>query len=436
VILLVALAAAEPASPTGGLYAGYLWTPEENPLEGGPILVGRLGIAIVPVFDVEIEAGRMESKTRDLGIVYQAYSPRASFLFHATPRKRFDLFLAVGAGAQLTEVLRDSEADQSNESDRALYRNPSQDVVVNAGPGLTMQVAGPLHIRTDLRWYGTFGQDAQRAQDDVFQDIEWTLGLDFRAEAPPDRDGDGIKNKDDACPDEPEDFDDFEDEDGCPDDDNDGDGIPDTRDECPDKKEDRDGFQDTDGCPDPDNDNDGIKDKVDACPDEPEDEDGFADDDGCPDPDNDGDGIIDSRDGCPDEPETDNNYQDTDGCPDEVPDEVRAFTGVIEGITFETNRDVIRETSLPTLEAALKVLLQFKDTKIMVEGHTDDVGDDTYNLDLSERRAAAVVRWFLAHGMAEERMQFIGYGETRPRAENTTDAGRAENRRVEFTLVE
>lgn len=129
------MAFADPASMTGGLYAGYLWTPEENPLEGGPVLVGRLGVAIVPVFDIEIEAGRVESKTRDLGIVYQSYSPRASFLFHATPKKRFDLFLAIGGGAQFTQVLRDSEADQSNDADRALYRNPSQDALVNAGPG-------------------------------------------------------------------------------------------------------------------------------------------------------------------------------------------------------------------------------------------------------------------------------------------------------------
>ncbi len=77
--------------------------------------------------------------------------------------------------------------------------------------------------------------------------------------------------------------------------DRDGDGIPDSLDACPDEPEDKDGFQDDDGCPDPDNDGDGIPDSRDKCPNEAEDKDGFQDEDGCPDPDNDGDGIPDSR---------------------------------------------------------------------------------------------------------------------------------------------
>jgi hypothetical protein len=101
--------------------------------------------------------------------------------------------------------------------------------------------------------------------------------------------------------------------------DRDGDGIVDRHDRCPLEPEDHDGFQDDDGCPDPDNDGDGIPDAVDRCPLEPEDHDGFQDDDGCPDPDNDGDGIPDAVDRCPLEPETPNGWQDDDGCPDELP---------------------------------------------------------------------------------------------------------------------
>ena len=169
---------------------------------------------------------------------------------------------------------------------------------------------------------------------------------DFR-----DRDGDGILDAVDRCPDEPEDKDGFQDDDGCPDEDNDNDGIPDAVDKCPNEPEDFDGFQDEDGCPDPDNDNDGIPDFNDACPnepedgkgkrpfdgcpstvedsdgdgvpdvkdkcpDEPEDKDGFQDDDGCPDYDNDGDGIPDAYDACPNEPEDFDGFEDNDGCPD------------------------------------------------------------------------------------------------------------------------
>ena len=137
-----------------------------------------------------------------------------------------------------------------------------------------------------------------------------------------DRDGDGVPDSLDACPDEPEDKDGFQDEDGCPDLDNDGDGIPDHEDQCPNDPEDKDGFQDTDGCPEHDNDSDGIPDSLDRCPNEAEDKDGFEDDDGCPDPDNDGDGIPDKNDKCPNDPETVNGFEDEDGCPD-----VRATAG-------------------------------------------------------------------------------------------------------------
>jgi len=135
---------------------------------------------------------------------------------------------------------------------------------------------------------------------------------------PQDADKDGIEDKVDKCPGEPEDFDGFEDDDGCPEPDNDGDGIDDTVDECPDLAEDFDGFQDEDGCPDLDNDGDGIPDVDDRCPNEPEDFDGFEDSDGCPDvlQDSDEDGVPDDTDKCPLKPEDIDGFQDEDGCPD------------------------------------------------------------------------------------------------------------------------
>ena len=99
-----------------------------------------------------------------------------------------------------------------------------------------------------------------------------------------DRDDDGIVDLIDACPMNPEDFDEFLDEDGCPEPDNDEDTVLDVDDECPLEPEDLDGFRDEDGCPDPDNDQDGFLDEVDECPDQREDLDGYLDEDGCPDP--------------------------------------------------------------------------------------------------------------------------------------------------------
>ncbi|MGE3544718.1 MAG: choice-of-anchor D domain-containing protein, partial [Kofleriaceae bacterium] len=131
-----------------------------------------------------------------------------------------------------------------------------------------------------------------------------------------DADGDGLLNSVDKCPKEPEDNDQFDDYDGCPDPDNDKDFFADDQDKCPNDREDVDGFQDEDGCPEPDNDDDGVLDLKDKCPLSAEDKDGYEDDDGCPEVDNDLDGILDLTDRCPIEAETINGVQDDDGCPD------------------------------------------------------------------------------------------------------------------------
>ncbi len=145
----------------------------------------------------------------------------------------------------------------------------------------------------------------------------------------PDNDGDLVPDEDDRCPTEAAELDRDENDDGCTDPprDADRDGVIDSEDSCPDEPEDRDGFEDDDGCPDEDNDGDGVEDAVDRCRDEAEDADGFQDGDGCPDPDNDGDGVGDADDGCPLEAEDRDGFEDGDGCPD--PDNDR--DGVIDG---------------------------------------------------------------------------------------------------------
>lgn len=434
-LLLLLPALAGEASATGGLAGGVILTPDANPLASGPEVVGRLGVRFVQPFDIEAEVGYLDSNTKDLRIRYYQWNPRLTGLWHVTPNRRADLYLAAGAGMQWVKVSRDSVADDPGANDRALYRNPSTDFVADAGPGLLLHLAGPVHLRTDLRWYGTFGSDGTATLPDTFQNLEWTLGLDFRQEDPPDRDGDGIIDRYDDCRDDPEDDDGFEDDDGCPESDNDGDRIRDRQDECPDDAEDYDGYRDEDGCPDRDNDGDRIPDSKDRCPDEPENVNGIADHDGCPEEDSDFDGIPDPKDACPEEPETSNDYLDEDGCPDTIPKEVARFTGVIRGITFETGKAVIRPSSERTLEEALAVLVEYGDVRLEVQGHTDDVGNDAANLDLSQRRAQAVVDWFVFRGVEPGRLRAMGYGETVPLADNATDAGRAENRRVEFRLV-
>jgi outer membrane protein OmpA-like peptidoglycan-associated protein len=423
-------------SSTGGLYGGGYFTPEKNALNSGWTIVGRARVQLLPFLDAEVDFGWVQSDTSQFGYLYNLLDPRINALYHFTPDHRFDVFVGGGVGFQNVKVNRPSVAQSAGAFDMALYDNPSKDFIANLGPGVTVQLFGPLHLRTDLRWLGSFGGDETEAKSDMFQNLEWTLGIDLRREGDDDIDGDGYKNNVDGCPEEPEDFDNNDDEDGCPDPDNDDDGILDDDDECPMEPEDRDDWQDRDGCPDPDNDGDNVLDVDDDCPNDPEDIDGYEDEDGCPDPDNDGDGVLDGDDECDGELETDNNYQDGDGCPDEIPQEVVKFTGVIKGITFETDKDVIRKSSEGILEQALQVLTDFPDVRIEVQGHTDSDGDDAHNMDLSQRRAESVVRWFAEHGIDEARFDPHGFGESKPIADNATSSGKAQNRRVMFQLID
>lgn len=288
-----------------------------------------------------------------------------------------------------------------------------------------------------------------------------------------DRDGDGYKDDVDQCPDEPEDFDNFADEDGCPDPDNDrdgilddddecplvpedrdndadedgcpegnegdrdGDGILDVADECPDDPEDREGFQDEDGCPDPDNDNDGILDTDDLCMNDPEDPDGFQDADGCPDPDNDNDRILDTDDACPNDPERYNGFEDEDGCPDRgVVDWEGDVLVLFEEIYFETDSAEIQRRSFHVLDAMAAALngaphVQF----VEVQGHADERGSDEYNIRLTRDRSAAVMEALIQRGVMRERMRSAGYGERCPVDMGHNRAAWDRNRRVEVKIL-
>ena len=317
------------------------------------------------------------------------------------------------------------------------------DIVAGLGPGLTAGVGTPaFRFFGGIAWAPSADRDGDGIVDsdddcpdepEDFDEYEDADGCpDF------DNDKDGIADGDDGCPNDAEDMDGFEDIDGCPDLDNDADGIPDAQDACPDEAEDMDGWEDTDGCPDLDNDNDGIPDAADGCPNAPEDMDRWQDTDGCPEPDNDGDNIEDPDDLCPNDPENYNDFKDDDGCPD---DRIAVVTGekivILEKILFVTGKDRILRRSYPVLEAVRVTLEQNpRIKKIRIEGHTDDRGSDSYNQKLSEKRAAAVLRYLVEAGLDPDRLVAVGYGEARPIDDNTTDEGRERNRRVEFTILE
>ena len=315
--------------------------------------------------------------------------------------------------------------------------------VVGGGWGITRGVGTPgFRVVGGLSFAPFFDRDGDGIldpEDGCPDDPEDVDGFEDDDGCPDiDDDGDGILDVDDGCRLEAEDVDRFEDDDGCPDEDNDGDGILDGADGCPDDAEDADGFEDEDGCPDEDNDGDGVADADDSCPLVPEDIDTWEDDDGCPDEDNDGDGFSDADDLCPLDAENVNDFKDDDGCPD---DTIAVLKGdkivILDKVLFVTAKDVILKRSYPILEAVKKTILDNPQIlRVRIEGHTDDRGSDTYNQSLSEKRAAAILRYLIDGGVGADRLESVGYGEARPIDTNKTPDGRERNRRVEFTILE
>ena len=256
--------------------------------------------------------------------------------------------------------------------------------------------------------------------------IQASVGGKFE---PDDADKDGIEDDNDACPLLAEDIDSFEDGDGCPDDDNDKDGIPDKNDACPDVA----GVASNQGCEETDNDHDGIKNKKDACPDAAEDKDGFEDSDGCPDKDNDQDGIVDTVDKCPMIPETVNELDDKDGCPDFI----RVTENKIElldRVYFSKNNKDIQDRSKPMLEEAASILALRPETKLRIEGYTDNTGAPKAATQRSAAQAEAVKAFFVNAGVDASRLTATGKGPENPVADNKTKDGRAKNNRIELII--
>lgn len=289
------------------------------------------------------------------------------------------------------------------------------------------------------------------------------------APAPRDRDGDGIVDDEDACPDEvgirttnPK-------TNGCPRRDRDNDTVYDDEDACPHDKGVRTNDPKTNGCPKGDQDNDSIFDDEDACPTEP----GFRDPNpkvnGCPRRDRDKDGVADVEDACPDIPGVRTDDPKTNGCPkgdrdaDTVFDDEDAcpdIAGVrtsdaktngcpppegnirIEGerivlddlILFDLDSPRVRRASWPAVERVAKFITKTSEvTEVSIEGHSDAVGAETYNLKLSEARAQSVRALLIKYGVPEDRVKAEAFGRSRLRVQ--TSRAERMNRRVEFWIT-
>jgi len=231
-----------------------------------------------------------------------------------------------------------------------------------------------------------------------------------------DRDGDGVVDSLDACPDQPG----TAALQGCPD--KDGDGIADKDDKCPDVA----GLAKYGGCPIPDTDKDGINDEEDKCPDVP----GVAKYQGCPIPDTDKDGVNDEEDKCPNEPGPASNY----GCPVIQQAVVEKVNKAAKNIYFATGSAKLLPKSFASLNEVVKVLQDNPTYKIDIDGYTDNTGTAEKNQVLSESRANSVKDYLVKKGIDEGKIAATGHGQDDPVADNKTASGRAKNRRVEMKL--
>ncbi|KQC30741.1 OmpA family protein [Flagellimonas eckloniae] len=304
----------------------------------------------------------------------------------------------------------------------------------NAGIGVNIWFSENIGLTVQTQYKHAF-------EDYLVKHFQHMAGISIKFGGT-DTDGDGIYDKDDACP-EVAGLEAFN---GCPD--ADGDGIEDSKDSCPNEA----GSKEMNGCPDADG--DGIADKDDACPSEaglpalagcPDaDGDGVADKDddcpseagpaenkGCPWPDKDGDSVLDKDDQCPDVAGTVAN----NGCPEVTEEVQKQLNDYARTILFDTGRSSIKAESTSVMVDIITILNEYPNAKFSVEGHTDSVGGATTNQKLSESRANSVRDFLIDKGVGASRLTAVGYGEDKPIATNNTRAGRAQNRRVEINLV-
>ena len=377
----------------------------------------RIGVDLSPAWAIEISAAHLpfdaSAETND-GLDFAARVRWTFIEGGAAP------FLMLGAGTYV---------NPQPDPDSAPTEIQPQ---VHYGIGLGPQLGDHVRLRLDVRHMLTaFGEDS------LANNIVAMIGLDLFfgggdepepepepvQEAPSDRDGDGIVDASDACPDEPEDKDGIQDDDGCPEDDADSDGIADADDGCPTDAEDKDGIADSDGCPETDADSDGIADPDDRCPTEAETVNGFEDDDGCPDT-----APAPAPAPAPKEP------------PAPPAPRVDVTCEAIEFdelVFFDLAQYTLRAEARPLLDEVARTMKARPDVRrVRVVGFADATGPTAFNDRLSRQRAWTVRQALIARGVAAKRLSVVARGESAPRASNDTEAGRAQNRRVEFTIVE
>jgi outer membrane protein OmpA-like peptidoglycan-associated protein len=434
---------------------GYMWLPTGDPdayagdgsVRGAPqIIVGGLiertvwSFAVGPEFRASKDFANVEQGTM--------LQWGAGVGFIVDPERKLQV------GPELTGSIVLGDVQQRTTNLEALfggrYRiSESFEAGFGVGPGFTGGVGTPefravamVAVTPEMK-PPAFDRDHDGIADakDACPDVKGVADPDPKKNGcpprpPKDTDGDGIIDAKDACPDVKGVADPDPKKNGClPPKDTDGDTIVDPSDACPTVPGVADPDPKKNGCPPPDRDGDKVPDSADACPDIP----GVATSDpatnGCP-PDTDGDGIRDDKDACPQEKGKEDPDPKKNGCPVGVRVTDTEIV-ILQQVQFDTGRATIRPVSFPLLDEVAGVLKDHPEIlKIEVQGHTDIRGARAYNLKLSQNRADSVMKALAQRGITVERMQAKGLGPDVPVGDNKTEAGRQQNRRVQFNILE
>ena len=422
-LALAAYAIAFSAALTGTAFAGaaegswyiapqvdVLWLDDDRLADddaGVELIIGR---TINANWDAEISLfGSEHQRTGDDSLELQGFGLSANRVFYR--EGRVNPYFSFGL-AQVNNILKPGlDEDQIT----ALY-----------GVGLLISLGedrddgSAMQLRANIG-----GRRVISADDDDRKPIDYIAGIGIQyswggseTRRAVDTDGDGVNDDMDQCPGTPAGT--PVNSDGCPlPQDDDGDGVTNDIDKCPGTAA---GAKvDASGC-ELDSDGDGVGDSRDQCPNTPAG--AKVDEKGC-ELDTDGDGVVDSADKCPDTPKGDR--VDAFGC--SFKEEIK-----LPGVVFETGKAELKPESLPILEGAIATLKRYPEIKIEVAGHTDSRGSDAFNLDLSSRRAQAVLK-YLQDGGVTNTLTSRGYGERQPVASNTSDEGRQQNRRVVLRVL-
>lgn len=386
----------------GAAVGGHLTPPEDYLAEDVDFVLRGGGQIPGTPAEIELTLSWSEGLTRTGGYGSNVAYNHVDLLGKVVDTPAVDLTVGGGLGWRSVRLSEEPVGVTTPQQALGFRSNPALDFVMLASVGVRARVWGPVSARLDLQGGVSSGEEPATAPLHLWPVGLATLGVDVRWQPPPDRDRDGVADSADKCPDSQEDFDYFEDKDGCL---------------------------------DPDDDKDHILDVADQCKSQAEDLDGYRDDDGCLDHNDDGDAFPDVDDTCTLEPETENAWADGDGCPDVVPADLQAVLGKQPQVGF-TPDGALLPAAEPRLAEVAAALVAHPEVVLQVRVATDSSTDSATAYARTLAQARSLHARLLALGVPASQLVMVSSGDSGANPTAATEEARALDRFVELALVD